>query len=152
MTPKKELQVATWLAVILLVLGVIGYAAGPVKTPDEPVRIMFKVVAGNVLFDHNAHTSATGYGLDCFDCHHHPEEPEDEADALVACGECHQLPKEGEMFPESCSECHAIEDIEDTEITKRSDAFHGQCEACHKDSGIGPEKDEDRCQWCHFMM
>jgi hypothetical protein len=152
MTPKKELQVATWLAAILLVVSVIGYAAAPVKNPDEPVRLMFKVVAGNVLFDHKAHASETGYGLACFDCHHHPEYPDDEAEALVACGECHQSPKEGEMFPESCLNCHASEDIEGTEVPNRSDAFHGQCETCHKESGIGPVKDEDRCQWCHFMM
>lgn len=152
MAPKKELQVATWLAAILLVISVIGYAAAPVKSPDEPVRMMFKVVAGNVLFDHKTHTSETGYGLACFDCHHHPEDPEDESEALVACGECHQPPKEGEMFPESCLNCHAPEDIEDSEVTKRSDAFHVQCETCHKESGIGPVKDEDRCQWCHFMM
>ncbi len=152
MTPKKELQVATWLGAILLVVSVIGYAAAPVKSPDEPVRMMFKVVAGNVLFDHKSHTSETGYGLTCADCHHHPEDPEDEAEALVACGECHQAPKEGEMFPERCLDCHAPEDIEDTEVTKRSDAFHAQCEACHKEIGIGPVKDEDRCQWCHFMM
>lgn len=152
MTPKKELQVATWLAAILLVVSVICYAAAPVKAPDEPVRTMFKVVAGNVLFDHETHRSEAGYGLACFDCHHHPEDPDDEKEALVACGECHQLPKEGEMFPQRCSECHEPEDIEDTEITKRSDAFHAQCEECHKDSDIGPVKDDDRCQWCHFML
>ena len=149
MTPKKELKVATWLAVILLVVGVIGYAAAPVKTPKEPVRIMFKVVAGNVLFDHKTHAVETGYGLACFDCHHHPE---DEEDALLACGDCHQPPKEGEMFPQTCFECHELEDIEDTEVPKRSDAFHTQCDECHKDGGIGPVKDEDRCNWCHFMM
>ena len=152
MTPKKELQVATWLAAILLIVSVISYAAAPVKRPDEPLRMLFKVVAGNVLFDHKIHASETGYGLACLDCHHHPEDPEDESEALVACGECHQPPKQGEMFPESCLDCHAPEDIEGTELTKRSDAFHVQCEACHKDSGIGPVKDEDRCQWCHFMM
>jgi len=152
MTPKKELQVATWLVIILLVVGVIGYAADPIKAPEEPVRIMFKVVAGNVLFDHKIHTSETGYGLACFDCHHHPEDPEDEKEAYRACGDCHQVPPEGETFPQTCSECHELEDIEDIEVTKRSDAFHSQCEECHKDGGIGPAKDEDRCTWCHFMM
>ena len=130
-------------------MGVISYAAAPAKTPDEPVRIMFKVVAGKVLFDHKTHAADSGYGLACGDCHHHPEE--DEEQALISCGDCHQTPKEGEALPQSCEECHEPDEIEDTEMMKRADAFHSQCETCHKDGGIGPEKDEDRCAWCHFM-
>ena len=152
MTPQKELKLAYILAAIMLVVGVVSYGAVPAKTPDVPVRIMFKVVAGNVLFDHNTHTVETGYGLSCRDCHHHPEEEDDEEEqAFRACGDCHQLPKKGETTPQFCSECHEPEDIEDVEITKKSDAFHSQCEECHKDVGIGPIEDDARCTWCHFM-
>jgi len=105
MTPQKELKLAYSLAIILLVVGVISYATAPAKTPDEPVRMMFKVVAGNVLFDHKTHTVETGYGLACIDCHHHRAEDEEE-EPFLACGYCHQIPKEGEALPQSCVECH----------------------------------------------
>ena len=151
MAPQKELKLAYSLIVILFFVGVISYAASSVKTPDQPVRIMYKGIAGNVLFDHKTHTVETGYGLACIDCHHHRAE-DDEEQAFLACGYCHQIPEEGEVLPKSCVECHEPDEIEDTEMIKRADAFHSQCEECHKDAGIGPVKDEDRCAWCHFMM
>jgi hypothetical protein len=151
MTLKKELKMAYGLAIILLVVGVISYAAFPAKAPEEPVRVMYKVVAGKVLFEHKAHTAESGYGLSCSDCHHHPEDPEDEEESLLACGVCHQIPAEGEAFPQVCNECHEPDEIEDSEITKRADAFHSQCEECHKESDIGPVEDDERCSWCHFM-
>ncbi len=144
MTPKKELQLAYALIIILSLVGVISYAGFPDETPDQPIRIMYKGVAGKVLFDHKTHASEAGYGLSCSDCHHHPE---DEDSSLRACGDCHQAPAEGQAFPESCMECHEPDEIEDTEIIKNTDALHSQCEECHQDSGAGPE--ENRCSWCH---
>ena len=149
MTPQKELKLAYSLAAILLIVGFISYGAFPAKPPDEPIRLMYKTLAGKVLFDHKTHAAETGYALACQDCHHHPEEPEEEADALQPCGYCHQIPAEGEALPKTCLDCHEPEDIEDVEITKRSDAFHSQCESCHQEGGIGPE--EERCSWCHVM-
>ena len=143
MTPKKELQLAYGLIIILFLVGVISYAAFPAKSPDQPIRIMYKGVAGKVLFDHKTHASEVGYGLSCSDCHHHPE---DEETSLRACGDCHQFLAEGQV-PESCTECHDADEVEDTEIIKKTDAFHSQCEECHQESGAGPE--ENRCSWCH---
>jgi hypothetical protein len=144
MTPKKELRVAYGLIIILFLVGVISYAAFPAKTPDQPVRIIYKGIAGKVLFDHKTHASESGYGLSCNDCHHHPK---DEKTSLRACGDCHQALAEGQKFPESCTECHEADEIEDTEIITKTDAFHSQCEECHRESGAGPE--ENRCNWCH---
>nr|MBL0699426.1 cytochrome C [Desulfobacterales bacterium] len=56
MTSKKELLLALILTLVLLVVGVISYAAFPAKAPDQPVRLMFKGVAGKVLFTHKMHT------------------------------------------------------------------------------------------------
>jgi len=145
MTPKKELQMAYGMVIILLVVGFLSYAAFSAKTPDQPVRIMFKGVAGKVLFDHKTHTSSSGYGISCSDCHHHPES--DEEAALMACGDCHQVPNKDAPVPQSCSDCHEPDEIEDVEMSKKSDAFHSQCERCHQDVGAGPE--ENRCGWCH---
>jgi hypothetical protein len=173
MASQKELKFAYGLAVVLFFVGVICYAAVPAKTPDEPVRVMFKVVAGNVLFDHKTHTSELGSVLSCGDCHHHYEDEESEAaegegtetaeatqaelggenkPVYRACGVCHLPVMEDQPTPEACIECHEPDEIEETEMPKRSDAFHTQCETCHKDSGIGPAKDEERCSWCHFMI
>lgn len=127
MEVKNERILAYCLLVILFSMGVVCYAAFPEKKPDQPVRIMFKSTAGDVLFDHKIHTSESGYGLECLDCHHDMEE---EGEKAAACGECH--------FPEA---------DEDEDAPKRSDAFHQQCIGCHEDDGTAPAK----CEECHFM-
>jgi len=129
MFSKKELKLAYALIVGLLLVGVISYAAFPLKAPDEPLRIMFKVTAGNVLFDHKAHTSELGYGLSCMDCHH--ELTEEEGEQPQPCEACHD-PTEG-----------------DEEMPKLADAFHQQCAGCHADFGAGPTEQE--CSLCHVM-
>jgi hypothetical protein len=180
MAPTKELKFAYGLAIVLSFVGVISYAAAPEKTPDEPIRLMFKVIAGNVLFDHKTHASELGTALACIDCHHHyedeeseilageakPAEREEPATAEVAepalvtgdnpiyrpCGACHLILMEDQPLPQSCFECHDPDEIEETEMPKRTDAFHLRCDECHKEAGIGPEKEDDRCIWCHFMI
>jgi len=129
MLSKIELKLAYGLVIFLLVVGVLSYAAFPAKTPDEPVRLMFKVTAGQVLFDHKTHNADTGYGISCGDCHHTLTE-EEYADA------------------QSCSECHDP-DEGDEETPKRADAFHRQCAGCHEEYGAGPIEKE--CSACHVM-
>jgi len=149
MTPKREMQLAYILIIVLLFVGVISYAAFPAKTPDEPIRLMYKTVAGKVLFDHKTHSADSGYGLACAECHHHPEEPEEGQTANISCGICHQTLEKDQKYPESCLDCHEAEDLEESEMTKKSDAFHSQCESCHQEVEAGPEK--ERCNWCHVM-
>jgi Zn finger protein HypA/HybF involved in hydrogenase expression len=127
MFTKKELRMAYALAGCLLVVGVASYAAFTPQAPEEPLRLMFKVTAGNVLFDHKTHASEFGYGLSCVDCHHELED--DEGEDAQACGECHD-PDEG-----------------DEEVPKRGDAFHKQCAGCHEDFEAGPTEQE--CSKCH---
>ncbi|MBW1779947.1 MAG: cytochrome c3 family protein [Deltaproteobacteria bacterium] len=123
MESKNERMIAYSLTAILLVVGVICYAAFAKETPQQPMRIMFKNTGGNVLFDHKEHLSESGYGIDCSDCHH---DIENEGDKPAACSECHT--PDGEEAP------------------KRSDAFHNQCKNCHSDGG-GPVN----CSECHAM-
>ncbi len=125
MESNKELQIAYGLAIILLVVGVLSYSAFSAKTPDQPVRLMFKCVAGKILFDHKTHTVESGYGISCSDCHHNLEE--------------------GETKPEACGECHELES-QDEDMPNRSEAFHSQCIGCHE-AEAGPEK----CASCHVM-
>ncbi|MGD8292759.1 MAG: cytochrome c3 family protein [Desulfobacterales bacterium] len=129
MFSKLQLKLAYGLAIYLFFVGVLCYAAFPPKTPDEPVRLMFDVTAGKVLFDHKTHYADDGYGISCGDCHHTLSE-EEYADA------------------QSCSECHDP-DEGDEDMPKRADAFHQQCSGCHEGYGAGPlEKD---CSACHVM-
>jgi len=110
MDVKTERMVAYGMVVVFLVIGVVCYAGYPAESPDEPVRIMFNSTAGDILFDHVGHASESGYGLDCWSCHH------EDGDEPTACGECHN---------------------EDGELS-RADAFHGQCKGCHEEEGAGP--------------
>jgi len=128
MFSKKELQLVYGLAVVLLIVGALSYAAFSAQRPTrQPVRMMFQVAAGNVLFDHKTHTAVEGYGLDCGDCHH--TLAEDEYDNAQSCSECHD-PDEG-----------------DEDVPKRGDAFHRQCAGCHEAFGKGPVKSD--CAGCH---
>ena len=145
MISKQKMKLVYGLVIYFLVVGVLCYAAFPVSPPEEPMRIMYKVTAGNVLFDHNTHTSESDYGLSCQDCHHHP--PDDDS-ALIACGECHYTTDDVEQPPAVCGDCHEPDEIADTQIMKRSDAFHAQCIECHQDFGAGAVA----CASCHVMQ
>ncbi len=132
MASKKQLQLAYGLAIILFVIGVFSYAytAFSAKPLDQPVRLMFKVVAGRVLFDHKTHTDDSGYGISCIDCHHTEEEGEEVSNPDL-CGDCHE--------PQS----------EEEEVPNRADAFHKQCTGCHQDVEAGPLLEE--CARCHVL-
>ena len=127
MFTKKELKLAYALAVCLLIVGAICYAAFPEKVPPQPLRLQFNVTAGKVLFDHQVHHSESGYGISCGDCHHTLSE--DEYEDAQSCTECHD-PDEG-----------------DEEVPKRADALHKQCGGCHEDFEAGPTEKE--CSKCH---
>jgi len=150
MTSKKNLQLAYGVAIVLFVMGVVGYAytAFSAKPLDQPIRLMYKVTAGNVFFDHNTHTDIAGYGISCADCHHHPEE--DEESANQACGNCHAPPSKAETIRDNCLDCHEEEEIEESFPMKRGDAFHQQCSNCHKEIGSGPVFPiDEECSTCH---
>ena len=133
------------MAIVLLVIGILSYTAFSAKPPEQPVRIMFKVTAGKVLFTHKTHAAESGYGLACSDCHHHPE---DDDAALRACGDCHsQTEKTNAQEPNICRECHEEGELDSEEAPKRSDAFHEQCVGCHKENDAGPQE----CSECHVL-
>ena len=109
MKSNKELQIAYGLAIILLVVGVLSYTAFSAKAPEQPVRLMFKCVAGKILFDHKTHTDESGYSISCGECHEAKSEDEDmpsRSDAFHSqCIDCH---KEGGAGPEKCASCHVM--------------------------------------------
>ncbi len=151
MTPKQEFKLAYALAGILLVVGIFSYAAYSAEPPEEPLRIMYQTVAGKVLFDHKAHFSAEHFGIDCQDCHHHPHQkksryPHDDPN-MRACVDCHQVVEEEPGVPETCFQCHGIDNVEGTKMSKSSDAAHGQCIGCHDEYEAGPVD----CNGCHVL-
>lgn len=111
MTAKVELLFVYGLAFVLLIIGVVCYAAFPKEAPEEPIRLVFRSSAGNVVFDHKAHS--VDYGFYCEDCHHYEQD-----DGGMGCG--------GEY-------CHGP-----NTVPTRSDAFHANCQGCHEESGAGP--------------
>ena len=127
MEVRKERIVAYCLGIILLVIGIVSYAAFPERSPEEPIRIILKSAAGNVLLDMKEHHSPEGYSYDCVDCHHEIEEPDER--------------------PTLCRECHLLEKEESEAEINTEDAFHDICIPCHEDDGIAPVL----CETCHKM-
>lgn len=167
MTSKKHRMIMYGVAVHLVLIAIVCYAAFPVNTPEEPIRLMYYTNAGKVLFDHQTHASAQGYGLGCIDCHHaHPEGEEIEA---VSCAMCHPPRPAEKQLPESCLDCHDSSEIESPEIDRRADVLHQQCTECHEGYGRGPmhsgflseaakQDHQDRpnpwvdCNKCHILF
>jgi hypothetical protein len=146
MTSKKDLMLAYGLAIVLFILGgaCYAYTAFSARPLDQPIRLMYKVAAGNVFFSHETHTDISGYGITCENCHHHPEGDEE---ANQACGNCHAPPSKAETVQETCLECHYADEIEGAIPIKRGDAFHEQCGNCHAEIEAGPLKED--CNSCH---
>ncbi len=145
MTSERDLKLVLSVAAILFIVGLFCYAAFPSKPPDNPIRIQYRSATGSVLFQHAQHVN--DFDVSCFDCHHHYVEEEEVA---VACGECHLKElEEGAPPPEKCLECHGEDEIEDSVIPAKTDAFHSQCADCHRNIGVGPLK--KACAECHVQ-
>ena len=176
MSLKNERKIIYGVAIICLAAGVFCYASPTAAPPESPVRLMFKTVGGNVLFDHQTHSIA--YGLRCMDCHHTQEEgsavkPADcgtchgrdskyvpafgengkfnhekhSKELGLVCSDCHHDYEEGDPGgPQLCSDCHEPGGDDDAMLNRRQ-AFHKQCIGCHEESGITPGKKD--CSGCH---
>ena len=149
MTSKKHRLIMYGVAVQLILIAIVCYAAFPVEKPQEPIRLMYQTIAGKVLFDHQTHATVKGYALECLDCHHAHFDEEIEP---VACSLCHTAKGQTKEFPESCFECHGdASEIEDPDTLKRADAFHQQCVQCHEQYGAGPQSGSENCSACHVQ-
>jgi hypothetical protein len=148
MTSEKHRMIMYGVTILLLAIAIVSYAAFPVKTPEEPIRLMYHTNAGNVLFDHQTHASAQGYALSCVDCHHLHAGEEIEP---VSCAMCHPPRPDRLAIADSCLDCHMMDEIESPQIMKRSEALHEQCMSCHEQYGKGPSFGPDDCSRCHVM-
>ena len=144
MTSEKDVKLVLSVAVVLFIVGVLCYAAFPIKSPEIPNRIQYRSATGHALFQHIEHN--TGYDVECLECHHHHAEDMEENE-LLACGACHPQEPGKATDPEVCNECHDEEYYEDTEMLGRMDATHDQCKTCHAGIGAGPIE----CAECHLL-
>jgi hypothetical protein len=143
MTPKKELKLAYALAGILLIVGILSYAASSAEPPDQPLRIMYQTVAGKVLFDHKAHFSPGQYGASCEDCHHHYEDAD-----YRSCDVCHQEAPADSAYsvPATCLECHNA----DSHPHPFEEPDYSSCDACHQEVPADSEYSvPEACLDCH---
>ncbi|MFP4477348.1 MAG: cytochrome c3 family protein [Desulfatibacillaceae bacterium] len=159
MDKKTNRVVAYAMVGVFFLVGLVGYIAFPYEQPTEPVRILFPVTAGNVVFDHLTH--AEDFTSDCASCHHHyPGVQEDYLGRLAGCGECHVSREWDDPHPQLCVDCHQemmIEDyLEGAEYPNPYDAAHSDysfksCVGCHEDVGAGPGAGAENCGGCHVL-
>ena len=104
MATQRDLKVAVFIMIVLLITGIVCYASFTSPVPDNPVRLMFQNKAGKVLFTHLSHTDT--YSLECLDCHHNIED-----DDTYNCSECHEetgdedLPSRADAFQIGRASC-----------------------------------------------
>ena len=66
MTSKKHRLIVYGVAVQLLLIAIVCYAAFPVKTPEQPIRLMYQTNAGKVLF-HDGERHHNRFGAQGFE-------------------------------------------------------------------------------------
>ena len=135
---NREIRVAFCLAGVLFLIGVVCYAAFPLKHPEAPVRIAYAATAGKVLFDHKEHTSEDGYGYVCLDCHHAWKEASGKNP--VSCGVCHLI-----EVPETEDKGDAF----DHDTHADEDGYGIDCIECHHAWDEDSDEDPVSCGECH---
>jgi hypothetical protein len=108
------------LAVILIAIAVaMAFAASMAVAGDPPDQVTVTKTGEKksaVTFSHVEHAKS----IDCLDCHHESKTKEE---------------------IKKCVECHG----KDANAPSGKDAFHDQCQGCHKEQAKGPTK----CKECH---
>jgi len=125
MGSQKNTKLAYGMAVVLLIVGIVCYAAGSVEKPDEPVRKVYKSMGGDVMFDHQRHAQVD----DCMVCHHHGETSD-----FVSCTECHKV-SDPKTVPSECIACHPLSDdsysFDEHHVVLETEPDTWTCKSCH---------------------
>lgn len=96
------------------------------KKAPEPVTIKLEgAKMAPVKFSHATHTDKAK--VDCATCHHKDKDPKE---------------------PAGCVTCHPVKDAKDNAPVAK-DAFHKQCQTCHKDSTAKGKAAPTKCNECH---
>lgn len=147
------------LAVVLLLIGVLGYLqADPVVTGE---RVYWRNGGGAVVFDHAGHVDR---GDDCIVCHHTLA-----GEIVTECADCHDdsytrdLLEHADLLEiedHSCDGCHEVADDDEAEGCRECHAgaevqavYHQQCNGCHLAASAARFADASgqvRCEQCHL--
>jgi hypothetical protein len=119
------------LTQIILLVGVVallligGYALADKTPPDTATLTEEGAKLGPVPFPHKAH--ADKEKIDCAKCHH----------------------KEKDMKEvQKCSACHLPKEVKDNAPIAK-DAYHKNCQTCHKEAAEKGKKAPVKCNECH---
>jgi hypothetical protein len=110
---------------LFALLAIGGYAIAE-KTPPDAITLQAEGAKfGSVPFPHKVH--AEKEKIDCAKCHHK------EKDLKEA---------------QKCSTCHLLGEVKDNAPLVK-DAFHNNCQTCHKESAEKGKKAPVKCNECH---
>jgi hypothetical protein len=120
-------QKRSFLIIAVVFIAVLVFATNNVtaqKTPADTMTLKLEnAKMAPVTFSHGAH----GKTNKCSLCHHKDKDP---------------------TGPEKCGTCHLLKEVKDKAIPA-TDAFHKQCQTCHKEAkskGVGAPTN---CNECH---
>ncbi len=110
------------ISIVSLLFATMVYAQQ--QAPKEPITIKLEgAKMAPVTFSHTSHVDKAK--IDCAKCHH--------KDA---------------QNPKACTECHAVKQAKDNAPLAK-DAFHNQCQTCHKQVAAKGVKAPTKCNECH---
>ena len=116
-----------FFTITLLFFSILVFSIATVrtqKTPPDTIKIKIEGAKMTpVTFSHGTHAKH----IDCAVCHHKDKDPKE---------------------PGKCTICHQIKEIKEKALPA-TDAFHKQCQACHKENKKGGISTPTACNECH---
>ncbi len=118
-------------AAVMMSTGVIAQASGQKAAPEMQIKdpLFKKYKKAPVKFTHEKHVKE--YKIKCNDCHHVYKDGKN-------------IWKEGAEVAK-CSSCHTSPTKNEGKTLSLKNAFHKNCQGCHKKEKKGPRK----CNECH---
>jgi hypothetical protein len=120
---KGLLLLLALFSIIFFVVSLYAIADAQQKAPEPTVIKLDGAKLPPISFSHKIHVEKNK--LECVACHH-------------------KDPKE----PQACVKCHLVAEVKDKAPIAK-DAFHKQCQTCHKDSSAKGVKAPTTCNECH---
>ena len=110
---------------VLSILSVFTLAGEEKRQPETVTIKLDGAKLPPVTFSHTIHVEKTK--LECVACHHKDTDPKQ---------------------PGACTKCHPVAEGKG-EAPGAKDAFHKQCQTCHKESSAKGVKAPTKCNECH---
>ncbi len=113
------------VAAVFFVVITISTAGAQKKAPEPMTLLLEGAKLPPTPFSHATHVEKAK--LDCVVCHHKDKDPKE---------------------PDKCTQCHLLKEVKDNAIPAK-DAFHKNCQPCHKESAGKGVKAPTKCAECH---